>query len=103
MSLPFFLAALLGKAAVGAASKGFAAKASAAGTKGASAHHAHRALAKKVAGNVINKAGDQVVDSAASKAEVAMANRKKNKKLADQPVETGYINETATDLSSTAQ
>lgn len=65
MSLPFFLAALLGKAAAGAASKGFAAKASAAGTKGASAHHAHR---------------DEVVESAVSKAEAAMANRKKNKK-----------------------
>ncbi len=79
MSLPFFLAALLGKAAAGAASKGFAAKASAAGTKGASARHSHRVLAKRLAGKVVNKAGDQVIDTAASKAEAAMADRKKNK------------------------
>jgi hypothetical protein len=80
MSLPFFLAALLGKSAAGAASKGFAAKASAASARGASAHHAHRTLATKVAGKVINKASDELVDSAVSKAEAAMANRKKNKK-----------------------
>jgi len=60
--------------------RGFAAKASAAGARGASAHHAHRTLATKVAGKVINKASDELVDSAVSKAEAAMANRKKNKK-----------------------
>ena len=38
MPAPFFLAALLGKAAVGTVSKGLAAK--------ASAHHGHRAFAK---------------------------------------------------------
>jgi hypothetical protein len=77
MSLPFFLAALLGKAAAGATSKGFAAKASAAGTKGA--HHAHRALGRRLVGKVVNKASDEVIDAAASKADAAIANRRKTK------------------------
>ena len=77
MSLSFFIAALLGKAAAGATSKGFAAKASAAGTKGA--HHAHRALGRRLAGKVVNKASDEVIDAAVSKVDAAMANRKKAK------------------------
>ena len=39
MPVPFFLAALFGRAAAGVTSKGLAAK--------ASAHHGHRAIAKK--------------------------------------------------------
>jgi hypothetical protein len=49
MPAPFFLAALLGKAAAGAASKGLAAK--------TAAHHGHRALVKKVGGKIVGKRG----------------------------------------------
>ena len=84
MALPFFLAALFGKAAVGAVSKGLAAKGLAAkgssvGAKAASGHRGHHALARKVAGKIVNKATDEVVDSAFSKADAAMSNSKSKK------------------------
>jgi hypothetical protein len=59
MPVPFFLAALFGKAAAGAASKGVAAK--------ASAHHGHRAIAKKLGGKIVGKARDEVIDQVLSK------------------------------------
>jgi hypothetical protein len=59
MPVPFFLAALFGKAAAGAASKGLAAK--------ASAHHGHRAIAKKLGGKIVGKARDEVIDQVLSK------------------------------------
>jgi hypothetical protein len=65
MPVPFFLAALLGKAAAGAASKGFAAK--------ASAHHGHRAIAKKLGGKIVGKASDEVIDRTLSKREKGKA------------------------------
>jgi hypothetical protein len=60
MPAPFFLAALLGKAAAGAASKGLAAK--------ASAHHGHRSLAKRLGGKIVGKVCDEAVDRVLSKA-----------------------------------
>jgi hypothetical protein len=84
MALPFFLAALFGKAAVGAvskglAAKGLAAKGSAVGTKAATGHRGHHALARKVVGKIVNKVTDEVVNSALSKADAVMSNRTKNK------------------------
>jgi hypothetical protein len=65
MPAPFFLAALLGKAAAGAVSKGLAAK--------ASAHHGHRALAKKIGGKIVGKVRDEAIDRTLSKREKAKA------------------------------
>jgi hypothetical protein len=62
--LPFFLGALLGKAAVGAIAKGVAGKAAAASSKGLIGHHAHHKLAQQVAGKVAEKAADAGVDAA---------------------------------------
>jgi hypothetical protein len=69
----FLLTALLGKAAVTTASKGFAAKSSAAGAKSASGHHAHRRLAKKVAGKIVDKVRDDVIDRAVAKVDAKRA------------------------------
>jgi hypothetical protein len=68
MPLPFFLAALFGKAAGGALAKGLASKAATGGAK-AVAHHGHHALARNIAGKV----GEQVVDS------IAEAGKQKSK------------------------
>ena len=67
MAFPFVLAALFGKAAVGAVSKGLAAKGSAVGAKAATGHRGHHALARKVVGKIVNKATDEAVDSALRK------------------------------------
>jgi hypothetical protein len=67
MPLPLFLGALFGKAAVGAIAKGIAGKAGAASAKGLAGHHAHHALAQKVAGKIAEKAADSSVDAAFSK------------------------------------
>jgi hypothetical protein len=72
----FFLAALFGKAAASAASKGIAAKASAAGAKSASGHHAHRRLAKKIADKVADKVRDDIVDRVMEKADAKRAQHK---------------------------
>jgi hypothetical protein len=61
MPLPFFLAALFGKAAFAAVAKGLAAKAGAAGAKGFVGHHAHHNLAQHVAGKVAEKVADSGV------------------------------------------
>ena len=61
MPAPFFLAALLGKAAASAASKGLAAK--------ASAHHGHRAFLKKVGGKIAGEVRDEAVDRVLSRSE----------------------------------
>ena len=79
MALPFFLAALFGKAAVAGVSKGVAVKGSTVGAKAVSGHRGHHALARKVVGKIVNKATDEVVDSALSKADAAMS-KAKNKK-----------------------
>ena len=50
MPLPFFLAAIFGKAVAGSIAKGVAAKAA---TKIAVGHHSHHALAKRVAEKVV--------------------------------------------------
>ena len=76
MALPFFLATLFGKAAVAGVSKGLAVKGSAVGAKAASGHRVHHALARKVAGKIVNRATDEVVDSALSKADAAISNAK---------------------------
>jgi hypothetical protein len=67
MPIPFFLAALFGKAAAGAASKGLAAK--------ASAHHGHRAIAKKLGGKIVGKVRDDAIDRALSKRDQAGPSR----------------------------
>jgi hypothetical protein len=72
----FLLAALFGKAAAAAASKGLAAKASAGAAKSASGHHGHRNLAKKIAKKVVDKVRDDVVDRVAEKADAKRAQRK---------------------------
>ena len=59
MPLPFFLAALFGKAAAGALAKGVAGKAAAASAKGGFGHHAHHKLAQQLA----EKAAEKVADS----------------------------------------
>ena len=64
MPLPFFLAALFGKAAVGAIAKGVAAKAGVASAKGLVGHHAHHRLAQNVAGKIAEKIADSGVDAA---------------------------------------
>jgi hypothetical protein len=69
----FLLTALFGKAAAGAASKGMTAKASAAGANSASGHHAHRRLAKKVAGKIVDKVRDDVIDRAVAKVDAKRA------------------------------
>ena len=78
MSISVILAALFGKAAVGAVSKGVAAKASAAGIKAAAGagHHGHHVLAQKVAGKLVEKATDKAVDVALDKAEAALAKKR---------------------------
>ena len=53
---PFLLAAILAKSAAGGASKGFATK--------ASAHHGHRAIAKKIGGKIVAKIRDDAVNRA---------------------------------------
>ena len=67
MPLPFFLAALFGKAAAGAIAKGVAAKSAGAGAKAVLGHHAHHGLAQHVAKNVAEKLADSRVDAAFSK------------------------------------
>ena len=67
MPLPFFLAALFGKAAASAVAKGVAAKAGAAGAKGLAGTPAHHKLAQDVAGKLAEKAADSGVDAAFSK------------------------------------
>jgi hypothetical protein len=67
MPLPFFLAALFGKAAVGVVTKGLASKAAAAGTKAVCGHHGHHALARTVAVKVAEKAIDSAMDTALSR------------------------------------
>ena len=62
MAFPVVLAALFGKAAVGAVSKGLAAKGSAVGAKAATGHRGHHALARKVVGKIVNKATDEAVE-----------------------------------------
>jgi hypothetical protein len=47
---------LLAKAAAGGASKGFAAN--------ASAHHGHRAIAKKIGGKIVGKIRDDAINRA---------------------------------------
>ena len=76
VSIHFLLATLLGKAAAGAASKGYAAKASAVGAKSASGHHGHRHLAKKIADKVLDRVRDDIVDRVAEKADAKRAQRK---------------------------
>lgn len=61
MPAPFFLAALFGKAAAGAVSKGLAAK--------TSAHHGHRALVKKVGRKIMAKIRDEAVERALLRSE----------------------------------
>jgi hypothetical protein len=61
MPAPFFLAALLGKAAVGTASKGLVGK--------ASAHHGHRTLAKKLGRRIVGKVRDEAVQRMLSRSE----------------------------------
>ena len=58
MPIPFFLAALLGKAASGAAAKGIMGKAGANGAKGIFSGHAHHRLAHRIADQVAEKAAD---------------------------------------------
>ena len=71
MPLPFILAGLLGKAAVGAVTKGLSSKAAAAGAKTAVHRHGKVALANKLAvklaDKVTDKATDKVVDKFAEK------------------------------------
>ena len=68
MPLPFLLAALFGKAAVGAIVKGAAAKTSAVGAKGLVGHHAHQAkLAQEVAEKIAEQVADSSVDAARSR------------------------------------
>jgi hypothetical protein len=67
MPLPFFLAALLGKAAAGAVTKGLASKAAAAGAKALCGHHGHHSLARTVAVKAAEKAVDSVMDAALSR------------------------------------
>jgi hypothetical protein len=67
MPLPFFLAALFGKAAAGAIAKGIAGKATAAGAKGVFGHHAHNKLAQHIAEQVAEKVADSGVDAAFSR------------------------------------
>jgi hypothetical protein len=64
MPFPFFLAGIIGKAAVGAMSKGIAAKASATGTKALVGFHGHHRVAQKIAGEVAEKLADAAVDAA---------------------------------------
>ena len=72
MPLPFFLAALFGKAAVGAVAKGLAGKAAAFGIKAVVGHHGHHTLAQHVA----KKAAESVADLGLR----ALFPRKKRKK-----------------------
>jgi hypothetical protein len=67
MPLPFFLAALFGKAAVGAVAKGVAAKAGAVGAKGLVGHHTHHKLAQHVAQKVAEKTVESGVRATFSK------------------------------------
>ena len=73
MALPVFIAALLGKAAVGAVTKSVAAKAAAAAAKTAVGHHGHAVAANKVAATIIDQATDKAVDAAAENASAALA------------------------------
>ena len=67
MPLPFFLAALFGKAAVGAVVKSAAAKAGVVGAKGLIGHHGHHKLAQHVAQKVAEKAVESGVRATFSK------------------------------------
>ena len=71
MPLPIVLAALLGKAAAGAASKAVIGKVAASSAKGVASHHGHHTLAikaaDKLADTVLDQVGDKVVDTLASK------------------------------------
>ena len=73
MPLPFLLAALFGKAAIGAVAKGIAGKAAATGIKAVVGHHGHHTLAQRVA----KKAVESVADSGLR----AVFSRKKRKKV----------------------
>jgi hypothetical protein len=74
MPLPFFLAALFGKAAAGALVKSAAAKAGAAGAKGLAGHHT---LAEKLAKGVAKEVAKSGVDA-------ALSERRKKKKKDDE-------------------
>jgi hypothetical protein len=76
MAFPFFLAAPFGKAAVAGVSKGVAAKGSTVGAKAASGYRGNHALVRKVAGKILDKATDEVVDSVLPKADPAISNAK---------------------------
>jgi len=67
MPLPFFLAGILGKAAVGAIAKGLVGKASAVGAKALAGHHAHHRVAQYVAEEIAEKLTDSAVDAAFAK------------------------------------
>jgi len=82
MALPVIIAALLGKAAAGAAtkavagkvaasaaSKSLAGKAATAGAKAAGSHHAHGAAGREIIGKVKEEVVSQVKDKAEEKAE----------------------------------
>ena len=69
MPLPFFLAGILGKAAVGAVAKGLVGKASAVGAKALVGHHAHHGVAQHVAKEIAEKLTDSAVDAAFAKKE----------------------------------
>ena len=84
MPLPFLLAALFGKAAVGAAAKTIASKATAVGAKAAIGHHGHHAAAGskllgKLADKAVDEAAEKVVDTAADKAQAALTKKKAGK------------------------
>lgn len=68
MALPIIIAALLGKAAVGAASKAVAGKAAAGAAKAAASHHGHGVFAKEVVVSVKDRVTDEVVDKGTDKA-----------------------------------
>ena len=71
MPLPFFLAALLGKAAGGAVAKGLGSKVVVSGAK---AGH-HHSLIRKIMGKVTEKAVDSTMDSVVSREEKRKSRR----------------------------
>ena len=76
MSLSVIFAALLGKTAIGAFSKGLVAKGAATKASVAAGHHHGAAkLARKVAAELLNEAKDCVVDAAVDKADALIKER----------------------------
>jgi hypothetical protein len=69
MALPFFLAAILGKAAAGALAKGLAGKVSPAGAKALVGSHGHRGFAQRIAGAAAEKLTHSAVDAVFTKME----------------------------------